>query len=53
MHIEIKEDMPEEGRTVATAGQPNAKVAVDADAAGFLALFLRSFVAMSDKITVP
>ena len=44
MHIEIKEDAPEEGRTVATAGQPNAEVAVDADAAGFLALFLRSFV---------
>lgn len=52
MHIEIKEDAPEEGRTVATVGKPNAEVAVDADAAGFLALFLRSFV-VNEKFTVP
>jgi pyrimidine-specific ribonucleoside hydrolase len=43
LHIDIKEDAPEEGRTVASVRQPNAKVAVDADAAAFLALFLESF----------
>lgn len=43
MHIEIKQDAPEEGRTAATAGKPNAEVAVDADADTFRALFLESF----------
>jgi inosine-uridine nucleoside N-ribohydrolase len=43
MHIEIKEDAPEEGRTAATPGRPNAQVAVGADAAAFRALFLKSF----------
>jgi pyrimidine-specific ribonucleoside hydrolase len=43
MHIEIKEDAPEEGRTMASPGEPNAKVAVDADADAFRALFLESF----------
>jgi inosine-uridine nucleoside N-ribohydrolase len=52
MHIQIKEDAPEEGRTAATAGKPNADVAVDADAAEFLALFLSSFV-VNEKLTVP
>ena len=52
MHVEIKDDAPEEGRTIASPGKPNAKVAVDADAAEFLALFLRSFV-RNEKITVP
>jgi pyrimidine-specific ribonucleoside hydrolase len=52
MHITIKEDAPEEGRTVATAGKPNAEVAVDADAAEFRALFLSSFV-VNEKFTVP
>jgi hypothetical protein len=35
--------VPEEGRTMATPGEPNAKVAVDADADAFRALFLKSF----------
>lgn len=43
MHIVIKEDAPEEGRTAESAGAPNAKVAIDADAAAFLALFSESF----------
>jgi pyrimidine-specific ribonucleoside hydrolase len=43
MHIVIKEDAPQEGRTMASPGEPNAKVAVDADAAAFLALFLDAF----------
>jgi inosine-uridine nucleoside N-ribohydrolase len=43
MHIEVRQDPPEQGRTVATPGQPNANVAVDADAARFRALFLELF----------
>jgi pyrimidine-specific ribonucleoside hydrolase len=43
MHIDIREDPPEEGRTIAAPGKPNAKVAVDADGAAFRALFLDSF----------
>ncbi len=43
MHIEIKQDAPEDGRTIASPGEPNAKVAVDADADTFRALFLESF----------
>jgi inosine-uridine nucleoside N-ribohydrolase len=43
MHIDIRQNVPEEGRTMATTGEPNAQVAVDADAAAFRALFLESF----------
>jgi pyrimidine-specific ribonucleoside hydrolase len=43
MHIDIREAAPEEGRTVAAPGKPNASVAVDADGAAFRALFLESF----------
>ncbi len=43
MHIDIQEDGPEAGRTVASPGKPNADVAVDADAGAFRALFLESF----------
>lgn len=43
MHIDIKMDGPEEGRTVASAGAPNVQVAVDADAVAFRSLFLESF----------
>jgi inosine-uridine nucleoside N-ribohydrolase len=43
MHITIKEDAPEEGRTLAAPGEPNAKVALDADVSAFRALFLESF----------
>jgi pyrimidine-specific ribonucleoside hydrolase len=42
MHIEIQQDAPQAGRTMASAGAPNANVAVDADAAGFRILFLES-----------
>ena len=42
MHIEIRQDAPQEGRTMASPGKPNANVAVDADATAFLALFLES-----------
>jgi pyrimidine-specific ribonucleoside hydrolase len=43
MHIDIKQDAPQDGRTVASPGPPNAKVAVDADADAFRTLFLESF----------
>jgi pyrimidine-specific ribonucleoside hydrolase len=43
MHIDIRQEPPEEGRTFAAPGKPNAKVAVDADSAAFRALFLESF----------
>jgi pyrimidine-specific ribonucleoside hydrolase len=52
MHISIKEDAPEEGRTFASPGEPNARVAVDADASGFLALFLQAFT-VNVQVTVP
>lgn len=51
MHIVIKEDAPQEGRTMASPGEPNAKVAVDADAAAFRALFLEAFG--ERKATIP
>ena len=51
MHIEIKEDAPEEGRTAASPGKPNAKVAVDADAAAFRRCF--SNPSRNRKATIP
>jgi pyrimidine-specific ribonucleoside hydrolase len=48
MHIAIKEDAPEEGRTIASPGTPNVKVAVDADGDAFRALFLESFTALAE-----
>jgi len=43
MHIDIRQDPPQEGRTMAVSGPPNTKVAIDADAAAFRAFFLDSF----------
>ncbi len=43
LHIEIMQDPPQEGRTMASPGAANTQVAVDADAARFRALFLESF----------
>jgi pyrimidine-specific ribonucleoside hydrolase len=51
MHIEIKEDAPQEGRTMASPGEPNAKVAMDADAAAFRTLFFQAFE--ERKATIP
>jgi pyrimidine-specific ribonucleoside hydrolase len=45
MHIEISQEAPQEGRTLVSPGEVNTKVAVDADAAAFRALFLESFAA--------
>ncbi len=43
LHIEIREDAPEEGRTLAAPGRPNARVALQADGAEFRRLFLSAF----------
>lgn len=54
MHIEIRQDAPEEGRTLETPGRPNAMVAVDAAADAFLDLFLHAFAPSGDeRVTVP
>ena len=42
LHIDIRQDGPEEGRTVQTPGRPNARVAVDADGAAWRKLFLEA-----------
>jgi len=43
VHIDIRQDPPEAGRTAQSAGAPNAEVALDADAAAFRKLFLAAF----------
>jgi len=43
LRIEVRQDPPEEGSTMQTAGQPNADVALDADAAAFRKIFLEAF----------
>ena len=43
MDIDIRQNPPQEGRTMAVSGPPNTKVAIDADAAAFRAFFLDSF----------
>lgn len=53
MHVDIEQDAPQEGRTVETPGRPNAMVALDADANGFLTLFLQAFTVNVEQVTVP
>jgi pyrimidine-specific ribonucleoside hydrolase len=43
LHIEVRQDPPEEGRTVQAAGPSNAEVAMDADATAFRKMFLEAF----------
>ncbi len=43
LHIEIREDAPEEGRTLETPGRPNVRAALEADGAEFRRLFLSAF----------
>jgi len=43
LRIDVRQDPPEQGRTVQLAGKPNAEVALDADAATFHKLFLDVF----------
>lgn len=43
LHIEIRQNPPEAGRTAETPGQPNARVALDANGTTFRAVFLHAF----------
>jgi pyrimidine-specific ribonucleoside hydrolase len=43
LHIDVLQDAPVEGRTAQTPGNPNADVAMDADAARFRKIFLEAF----------
>jgi len=43
VHIEVRQDPPEAGRTAESAGSPNAEVALDADGPAFQKLFLAAF----------
>ena len=43
LHIDVRQDPPEEGRTVQTPGRPNARIAIDADGAAWRKLFLEAF----------
>jgi inosine-uridine nucleoside N-ribohydrolase len=40
LHIDIRQDPPDEGRTIQTPGRPNARVALDADGEAWRKLFL-------------
>ena len=40
IHIDIRQDPPEQGRTLQTPGRPNARVALDADGSTWRKLFL-------------
>jgi inosine-uridine nucleoside N-ribohydrolase len=42
LDIEIRQDAPERGRTIRTAGSPNARVALDADGERWRKLFLEA-----------
>ena len=42
LRIDVRQDPPEEGRTIQTAGSPNAKVALDADGVAWRKLFLEA-----------
>jgi pyrimidine-specific ribonucleoside hydrolase len=43
LHIDVLQDSPAEGTTAQTPGNPNADVAMDADAARFRKIFLEAF----------
>jgi pyrimidine-specific ribonucleoside hydrolase len=42
LHIDVRQDAPEEGRTVQAPGRPNVRVALDADGAAWRKLFLEA-----------
>jgi pyrimidine-specific ribonucleoside hydrolase len=42
LHLDIRQDPPEQGRTVQSLGRPNARVALDADGAEWRRLFLEA-----------
>jgi pyrimidine-specific ribonucleoside hydrolase len=43
LHVDIRQDAPEQGRTIQAPGSPNARVALDADGAAWRKLFLEAF----------
>jgi pyrimidine-specific ribonucleoside hydrolase len=43
LHIDVRQDAPEQGRTIGAPGEPNARVAIQADAAAFRRFFLGAF----------
>jgi len=43
LHIDVRQDPPEDGRTVQTPGRANAGVALDADATAFRKIFREAF----------
>ncbi len=43
LHIEIRQDSPEDGRTVGTPGRSNVQVAMDADPVAFRRYFIEAF----------
>ena len=43
MHLDVRQDPPEDGRTVQTPGRASTEVAVDADAAAFRRIFREAF----------
>jgi inosine-uridine nucleoside N-ribohydrolase len=43
MHIDVRQDPPEEGRTMQTPGRANTDVALDADAIAFRKIFREAF----------
>jgi pyrimidine-specific ribonucleoside hydrolase len=43
LHIDVRQDPPEDGRTVQAPGRANTEVAVDADREGFLKIFREAF----------
>jgi pyrimidine-specific ribonucleoside hydrolase len=42
LHIDVRQDAPEEGRTVQAPGRPNTRVALDADGVAWRKLFLEA-----------
>lgn len=43
IHVEIRQDPPEEGRTLEAPGKPNVRVAIQADRGEFMRVFLDAF----------
>jgi pyrimidine-specific ribonucleoside hydrolase len=43
MRVDVRQDPPEDGRTVQTPGRPNAEVALDADGIAFRKVFREAF----------
>src|SRR5258706_6633085 len=53
MHIDVRQDLPEDGRTVQTPGRANADVALDADAIAFRKIFREAFEKRWSTVHLP